>query len=49
LIKMLPERYAWNIFLYSHNSCEFDHINVHVSQTINDVRKNIENIYGKQF
>lgn len=47
LIKMLPERYKWNIFLYSHENCDYNHINIHISQTILDVRKNIENIYIK--
>jgi hypothetical protein len=46
LIILLPKRYKWNIFLYSHWSCDYSHVNVHISETIDDVRKNIENIYG---
>lgn len=46
LIKMLPRRYEWHIFLYDKSSCDFSHIkNIYVSQTIEDVRKNIEGVF----
>lgn len=48
LVKMLPKRYEWHIFLYDKTSCEHNHINVYVCETIDDVRKSIEQTFQKK-
>lgn len=45
LIKLLPERYKWHIFLYDKPGCDFNHVNIYVCQTIEDVRNSIEVVF----
>lgn len=46
LIKMLPSRYKWEVFLFNKaETCNFWHINIHISETIEDVIKNIEKLF----
>lgn len=45
LVKMLPNRYEGYVFLYDKTSTPHNHINVHVSETLDDVRRNIEKVY----
>lgn len=48
LVKMLPKSYAGHIFLYDKTSCDYDNINVYVCETIDDVRKSIEQTFQKK-
>lgn len=46
LIKMLPSRYKWEIFLFNKShTCDYNHINIHVSETVDEVIKNIEKVF----
>lgn len=46
LIKMLPSSYKGEIFLFNkEENCNYNHINIHVSETIGDVIKNIEKVF----
>lgn len=47
LIKMLPKRYNWHVFLFSHPSISYNHINVHASPTVDHVRNNIKKVFYK--
>jgi hypothetical protein len=47
LIKMLPSRYSWEIFLFNeYKTLQYKHINVHVSETLDDVMINIKKIFS---
>lgn len=47
LIKMLPKRYPWEIFLFNkENSCNYWHINFHICETIDDVKNNLQKVFG---
>lgn len=46
LIKMLPQRYKWEIFLFNKKElCDYSHINIHISENIEQVIRNIEKVF----
>lgn len=48
LIELIPKRYNWSIFLFNKkNLHKYNHVIVHVSETVDEVLSNVINVYSK--